>query len=146
MIVVHTLDRLSRNLREVLNLVHDLAGRGIGVRSLADQLPISTANEARAASPSWSWRCSPRWSAPSAPSAALTPAPWLEPATGTSAAPSPTQPTKSSTRALETAPDAIASLRNLAVTVRHLSGVQCRRLATPPRPPPGRPLKTLMTC
>jgi DNA invertase Pin-like site-specific DNA recombinase len=34
-IVVHTLDRIGRNLREVLNLVHDLAGRGIGVRSLA---------------------------------------------------------------------------------------------------------------
>src|SRR5712692_5248385 len=44
-IVVHTLDRLGRNLREVLNLVHDLAGRGIGVRSLADPLPISTADE-----------------------------------------------------------------------------------------------------
>ncbi len=35
-IVVHTLDRLGRNLREVLNLVHDLAERGIGVRSLSD--------------------------------------------------------------------------------------------------------------
>ena len=35
----------GRNLREVLNLVYDLAGRGIGVRSLADQMPISTANE-----------------------------------------------------------------------------------------------------
>ncbi len=44
-IVVHTLDRLGRNLREVLNLVHDLAARGIGVRSLADPLPISTADE-----------------------------------------------------------------------------------------------------
>ena len=44
-IVVHTLDRIGRNLREVLNLVHDLAGRGIGVRSLADPLPISTADE-----------------------------------------------------------------------------------------------------
>ena len=44
-IVVHTLDRLGRNLREVLNLVHDLAGRGIGVRSLADPLPINTADE-----------------------------------------------------------------------------------------------------
>lgn len=43
-IVVHTLDRLGRNLREVLNLVHDLAGRGIGVRSLADPLPINTAD------------------------------------------------------------------------------------------------------
>jgi DNA invertase Pin-like site-specific DNA recombinase len=44
-IVVHTLDRLGRNLREVLNLVHDLAGRGIGVRSLVDPLPINTADE-----------------------------------------------------------------------------------------------------
>jgi DNA invertase Pin-like site-specific DNA recombinase len=44
-IVVHTLDRLGRNLREVLNLVHDLAERGIGVRSLADPLPINTADE-----------------------------------------------------------------------------------------------------
>jgi DNA invertase Pin-like site-specific DNA recombinase len=44
-IVVHTLDRIGRNLREVLNLVHDLAGRGIGVRSLADPLPIDTADE-----------------------------------------------------------------------------------------------------
>jgi DNA invertase Pin-like site-specific DNA recombinase len=44
-IVVHTLDRIGRNLREVLNLVHDLAGRGIGIRSLADSLPINTADE-----------------------------------------------------------------------------------------------------
>src|SRR5580704_15936259 len=44
-IVVHTLDRIGRNLREVLNLVHDLAGRGIGVRSLADPLPIDTTDE-----------------------------------------------------------------------------------------------------
>jgi DNA invertase Pin-like site-specific DNA recombinase len=43
--VLHTLDRIGRNLREVLNLVHDLAGRGIGVRSLADPLPIDTAGE-----------------------------------------------------------------------------------------------------
>ncbi|MEV4753420.1 recombinase family protein [Streptosporangium sp. NPDC049248] len=44
-IVVHTLDRLGRNLREVLNLVHGLAERGIGVRSLADPLPINTTDE-----------------------------------------------------------------------------------------------------
>jgi DNA invertase Pin-like site-specific DNA recombinase len=44
-IVVHTLDRLGRNLREVLNLVHDLAAKGIGVRSLADPLAINTADE-----------------------------------------------------------------------------------------------------
>jgi DNA invertase Pin-like site-specific DNA recombinase len=44
-IVVHTLDRLGRNLREVLNLVHDLADRGVGVRSVADPLPINTIDE-----------------------------------------------------------------------------------------------------
>lgn len=44
-IVVHTLDRLGRNLREVLNLVHDLAERGIGIRSLADPLPVNTADK-----------------------------------------------------------------------------------------------------
>ena len=44
-IVVHTLDRLGRNLREVLNLVHDLAEKHIGVRSLADPIPINTADE-----------------------------------------------------------------------------------------------------
>ena len=43
--MVHTLDRIGRNLREVLNLVHDLAERGIGVRSLADPLPINTTDE-----------------------------------------------------------------------------------------------------
>ncbi|MFG3702396.1 recombinase family protein [Micromonospora sp. NPDC047620] len=41
-IVVYTLDRLGRNLREVLNLVHDLNDRGVGVRSLADPMPIDT--------------------------------------------------------------------------------------------------------
>jgi DNA invertase Pin-like site-specific DNA recombinase len=44
-IVVHTLDRIGRNLREVLNLVHDLAERGVGIRSLADPLPINTTDE-----------------------------------------------------------------------------------------------------
>ncbi|MBG0825933.1 recombinase family protein [Planomonospora sp. ID91781] len=44
-IVVHTLDRFGRNLREVLNLVHDLSERGVGVRSLADPLPINTTDE-----------------------------------------------------------------------------------------------------
>lgn len=41
-LVVHTLDRLGRNIREVLNLVHDLSEKQIGVRSLADPLPIDT--------------------------------------------------------------------------------------------------------
>jgi DNA invertase Pin-like site-specific DNA recombinase len=44
-IVVHTLDRIGRNLREVLNLVHDLAARGVGIRSLADPLPINTTDD-----------------------------------------------------------------------------------------------------
>jgi DNA invertase Pin-like site-specific DNA recombinase len=44
-IVVHTLDRLGRNIREVLNLIHELDGRGVNVRSLADPLPINTADE-----------------------------------------------------------------------------------------------------
>jgi DNA invertase Pin-like site-specific DNA recombinase len=44
-IVIYTLDRFGRNLREVLNLVHELAQRDIGVRSLADPLPINTADE-----------------------------------------------------------------------------------------------------
>ena len=43
--MVHTLDRIGRNLREVLNLVHNLAGRGVGIRSLADPLPINTADD-----------------------------------------------------------------------------------------------------
>ena len=47
-IVVHTLDRIGRNLREALNLVHELSERGIGVRSLADPLPINTADEGMA--------------------------------------------------------------------------------------------------
>ena len=44
-IVVYTLDRLGRNMREVLNLVHELQEKGVGVRSLADPLPINTADE-----------------------------------------------------------------------------------------------------
>ena len=34
-IVVHTLDRLGRTVRDTLNLIHDLAERGVGVRTLA---------------------------------------------------------------------------------------------------------------
>ncbi|MGW4518644.1 recombinase family protein [Streptomyces sp. NPDC004393] len=45
-IVVHTLDRLGRNLREVLHLVHDLGDKNIGVRSLADPLPCVPRNSA----------------------------------------------------------------------------------------------------
>src|SRR5213076_359883 len=42
-VVVHTLDRLGRNLREVLNLVHDLGERRVGVKTLSDPLVIDTA-------------------------------------------------------------------------------------------------------
>ena len=44
-IVTHTLDRLGRNLRDVLNIVGDLADRGVGVRTLADPMPIDTTDE-----------------------------------------------------------------------------------------------------
>ncbi len=43
-LVVHTLDRLGRTVRDTLNLVHDLKERGVGVRTLADPLPIDTSN------------------------------------------------------------------------------------------------------
>lgn len=45
MIVVYTIDRLGRNLREVLNVIHDLRERGVHLRSLADPLPIDTRAE-----------------------------------------------------------------------------------------------------
>jgi DNA invertase Pin-like site-specific DNA recombinase len=44
-VVTHRLDRLGRNLREVLTLIHDLRGQGIGVRTLADPLPIDTSDD-----------------------------------------------------------------------------------------------------
>jgi DNA invertase Pin-like site-specific DNA recombinase len=44
-VVCYTLDRLGRNLRECLNLIHDLTERGISVRTIADPLPINTADE-----------------------------------------------------------------------------------------------------
>ncbi|WP_091548229.1 recombinase family protein [Modestobacter sp. DSM 44400] len=43
-IVVHTLDRLGRAVRDTLNLIHDLAERGVGVRNLADPIRIDSAN------------------------------------------------------------------------------------------------------
>jgi DNA invertase Pin-like site-specific DNA recombinase len=41
-VVTHTLDRLGRNIRECLNLIHQLRELGIGVRTLADPMPIDT--------------------------------------------------------------------------------------------------------
>lgn len=45
-IVVHTLDRLGRTVRDTLNLIHELAERGIGVRNLADPIKVDSANPA----------------------------------------------------------------------------------------------------
>lgn len=41
-IVVHTLDRLGRTVRDTLNMLHDLGERGIGLRNLADPIRIDT--------------------------------------------------------------------------------------------------------
>jgi len=43
-IVVHTLDRLGRTVRDTLNLIHELSGRGVGVRNLADPIKVDAAN------------------------------------------------------------------------------------------------------
>lgn len=43
-IVVHTLDRLGRTVRDTLNLIHELSERGIGVRNLADPIRIDSTN------------------------------------------------------------------------------------------------------
>jgi len=45
-IVVHTLDRLGRTVRDTLNLIHDLTGRGIGLRNLADPIRVDTTDPA----------------------------------------------------------------------------------------------------
>ncbi|GEL46616.1 resolvase [Cellulomonas hominis] len=41
-IVVHTLDRLGRTVRDTLNMLHDLNERGIGLRNLADPIRVDT--------------------------------------------------------------------------------------------------------
>jgi DNA invertase Pin-like site-specific DNA recombinase len=45
-IVVHTLDRLGRTVRDTLNLIHELAERGVGVRNLADPIKVDSSNPA----------------------------------------------------------------------------------------------------
>jgi len=45
-IVVHTLDRLGRTVRDTLNLIHELAERGVGIRNLADPIKIDSTNAA----------------------------------------------------------------------------------------------------
>jgi DNA invertase Pin-like site-specific DNA recombinase len=42
-IVVHTLDRLGRTVRDTLNLIHELTERGVGLRNLADPMRIDSA-------------------------------------------------------------------------------------------------------
>lgn len=44
-IVATNLDRLGRNLRECLNIVHDLREQGIGIRTLKDPIPIDTSDD-----------------------------------------------------------------------------------------------------
>ncbi len=44
-VLVYTLDRLGRSLRDTLNLVHDLRERGIGLRTLADPIAIDTTDD-----------------------------------------------------------------------------------------------------
>jgi len=45
-IVVHTLDRWGRTVRDTLNLIHELTERGVGVRNLADPLKVDSADPA----------------------------------------------------------------------------------------------------
>jgi len=47
-IVVHTLDRLGRTVRDTLNLIHELTERGVGVRNLADPIKVDPADPAGA--------------------------------------------------------------------------------------------------
>ncbi len=41
-IVVHTLDRLGRTVRDTLNMIHELTERGVGVRNLADPILVDS--------------------------------------------------------------------------------------------------------
>ena len=41
-IVVTKLDRFARNTRELLNMLHDLGGRGVGFKSLGDPIDTTT--------------------------------------------------------------------------------------------------------
>jgi len=45
-IVVRTLDRLGRTVRDTLNLIHELTERGVGVRNLADPIKVDSADPA----------------------------------------------------------------------------------------------------
>ncbi len=45
-VVVHTLDRLGRTVRDTLHLIHELTERGVGVRNLADPIKVDSADPA----------------------------------------------------------------------------------------------------
>jgi DNA invertase Pin-like site-specific DNA recombinase len=45
-IVVHTLDRLGRTVRDTLNLIHELDEGGVGIRNLADPIKVDSSNPA----------------------------------------------------------------------------------------------------
>lgn len=44
LILVHTLDRLGRTVRDTLNMIHELAERGVGVRNLADPIKVDSSD------------------------------------------------------------------------------------------------------
>lgn len=44
-IVATNLDRIGRDLRECLNLVHELREQGVGVKTLRDPIPIDTSDD-----------------------------------------------------------------------------------------------------
>lgn len=52
-IVLHIVDRLGRTVRDTLDLIHDRADRGVGVRSLADPIRVDLGNPE---TPCRSWR------------------------------------------------------------------------------------------
>jgi len=45
-IVVHTLHRQGRTVRDTLHLIHGLTERGVGVRNLADPIKVDSAESA----------------------------------------------------------------------------------------------------
>jgi len=77
-IVVHTLDRLGRTVRDTLHLIHELTERGAGVRNLADPTKVDSPDPADAMSTCrWCWWCcSPRWNGPTRASGRRTPGRW----------------------------------------------------------------------
>jgi hypothetical protein len=75
-IVVDTLDRLGRTVRDTLNLIHDLAARCVGIRNISDPIKVDSSNPAdpMAQLAVVLLGCSPRWNAPTVSSAPPAPA------------------------------------------------------------------------